>query len=136
MTFLTPLCIPLCGNLYLIQIFKVASSFLTKFWHSDQRLIRNIFKTRYLKYQRMRSSLLLVDTYYLQIFRQGISWKLALRIPFNKWGVWISWWLWSHDFSWKRFLVINFLLEMSTSAQAIKLKLRRNKFGKNTVHNL
>ena len=38
--------------------------------------------------------------------------------------------------AWKYVLVCNFLLEISTSTQVIKLKLERNKFLKLRVYNL
>ena len=44
--------------------------------------------------------------------------------------------MWLLDFFWKYFLVCNFLLAKSTSAQTMKLTFGRNKFGKRTLYSL
>ena len=44
--------------------------------------------------------------------------------------------MWSHEFSWKYFLVCNSLLEMSASTQTMNLKFGRYRFGKITVDSL
>ena len=40
--------------------------------------------------------------------------------------------MWSRDFFWKFYNVCNFLVEISTFKQDIKLTFGRNKFGKRT----
>ena len=44
--------------------------------------------------------------------------------------------MWSCDFSWKYFLLRNFLLEMTTFKQVVKLTFGCKEFGKRTVQNL
>ena len=44
--------------------------------------------------------------------------------------------MWSHDFLWKYFPVCDFLLDTSTSTEAIKLKFGYDKFGEKTVNHL
>ena len=79
---------------------------------------------------------LLVYTYYIQVSRHGTSWKLTLRIPLDKWGLLVTSWMRSLDFSKKHFLLCNFLPEMSTFTSAIKLTFGRNGFSKKTICNL
>ena len=82
------------------------------------------------KHVRVRNLRLLVLTYYSQISRNGIISKLL-----NKWGLCMTSWIFSRDFSGKYFLLFNFLLEMLNFIQAIKLTFRCNKFSKMTVYN-
>ena len=69
----------------------------------------------------------LVHTIYR--FLTWCSWKLTLRKRFDKLGLKMS-------FSWEYFLVCISLLEMSTSTQAVKLKLGRKKFVERSAWNL
>ena len=84
----------------------------------------------------MRNSQLFFYTYYFQILWHGISWKLTLRIPLQKWGHKMA----SRDghvtFPGNSCNVCNFLAEMSTFKLVIKLTVRQNKFGKILVQSL
>ena len=118
-------------SLYIVYILKMASSFLTKFWQSDQRFRRKTSAPLCLKLLRMRNSrYLLIRTIYK-------FWSMVL-VGNLHWGypLWLTQWLYSHDFSCKCFLLFNFLLEIPTSTQARKLKFERNKFTKRIVYNL
>ena len=63
--------------------------FSNELLHLDHRFSRKIFRPPWLENEisAQHNSQLLVITYYLQISRHGISWKLTLRIPLNKWGL-------------------------------------------------
>ena len=91
-------------NLYIAYIFKMAWSFLTKLWPTNQKFREAFLHPNFqnLKYLCMRSWRLLVNTCYLEVCCQNISWKLILRIHFDKWCLWITL-SWSHDWL---FLVI------------------------------
>ena len=91
-------------NLYIAYIFKMAWSFLTKLWPTNQKFREAFLHPNFqnLKYLCMRSWRLLVNTCYLEVCCQSISWKLILRIHFDKWCLWITL-SWSHDWL---FLVI------------------------------
>ena len=122
-------------SLHIVYISKNACIFLTKCWYSDQTFSRNIFTPLFLnlKHLRIRSSRLLCYTYYL-LFANILKWhQLETYIDDTQ----QTSWKWSCGFSWN-FLqnVCNFLAEMATFKQAIKLTFGRNKFGKRTVQDL
>ena len=55
-----------------------------------------------------------------------------MRIPLEKLNYKMTSLMWSRDFFWKFYNVCNFLVEISTFKQDIKLTFGRNKFGKRT----
>ena len=138
-------------SLHIVYILKIKMTWsLTKLWHSDQRFIKNILTPLLLKiclkYLRMCILQLLIN----MLFTSFWIWQQlntpALWILMNIWA-----YRWCHEcvymtFSCKYVLVCNFLLKMLTSIHAmllssmgnlsnvsIKLKFRRNKFGRRTV---
>ena len=87
-----------------------------------------------LKHLRMYSSHLLFFLYYWEISWHGISWKLTLRMFFDKRGHKLMPWIESCDFPVLERLtmsanVCNFLVKMSTFKQVIKLTFEHNKFA-------
>ena len=71
-----------------------------------------------MKHLRMRISQSLFYLCYLQISWHDISWKVTLRIMFDKWGHKVTSWMWSRDFSWV-FLQCVQLLGRNVKIQAI-----------------
>ena len=65
-------------GLYFVYIFIADWNFLTKFCSSDPSFNGNILASLYLKSE---------ISYYIQVLRHGVSWKLTLRIPLDKWGL-------------------------------------------------
>ena len=124
-------------NLHIVDIFKRAWDFLTKFLHSDQMLSINIFTPLYSKCEvSAYAQLAITLTYYWQISWHGISWKFTLSILLDKWDQKLTSWMWSRDTSGNSYNISNFLVEMLTYKQTIILTFGRNKFSKRTLQNL
>ena len=109
-----PLCILICRNsIYILFIF---SRWFRVISLNVDALIKGSLETflhshaNNLKHLRIGNSRLLISKYYLQIFWHGINWKLTLRIPFDKWYLQRTSWMWSLDCLLKYFLVCNFKL--------------------------
>ena len=142
-----------CGNaVYILcNILKIKMAWsLTKLWHSDQRFIKNILTPLLLKICLKYLRMCILQLLFNMLFTSFWIWQQlntpALWILMN---IWV--YRWCHEcvymtFSCKYVLVCNFLLEMLTSIHAmllssmgnlsnvsIKLKFRRNKFGRRTV---
>lgn len=116
----------------IVYIFKVARSFSTKLWHSDQRYNSNIFTPPWLKFETSAHAQLVITHRYMPSAYLLTCYQLETYIEDNPW-YWV--YRWAHDFFRKYFLVCNSILDLSTRGQAIKFKLGRNTFTKRSVWN-
>ena len=143
-------CVCVCGggvhstlwklSLHIAYIFTKAWNFSTKFWYSNQIFSRNILTSLCSKSKTSANAQFVIILLYILLLKaiswHGISWKLTLRIPLDKWGHKITLWIRSRGFSWNLLQCLQLLSKMSTFTQAINLTFGRSKFGKRTVQNL
>ena len=76
-------------------------------------------------------SLHVVYKYFDRVSVRNLHWVYLLKNGHN-----MTPWMWSCDFSWNFLQRFNFLVEMLTFKQGIKVTSGRNRFGKRTVQNL
>ena len=125
-------------SLNVVDIFKKSLEFLTKFLYSNQMFSRNIFTILCLKSERSAHAQLANTLLYI-LFK-----NILTRCQLNlHWGYLLKNGAarrrheCSHaTFPGTSYDMCNFLVEMSTFRQAIKLTFGRNKFCKKKVQNL
>ena len=123
-------------NLHIVYIFKRAWNILTEFLYSDQMISLNIF-TPLLKMwgicacaTRDYSLILLANIlmwYQLEIYIKHTPWQMRSKVNVMNGHVTLP----GNSYN-----ICNFLVEMLTYKQTIKLSFGRNKFSRRTLQNL